>query len=278
MKTYSAPADGSSYVAIRCGICGAGRHRPSMLSKSYRFVRCAGCGVTYQNPQPTDESIRARYREDYFRYEIDNERNFFELMLLGLADIGFDRLEGLQSGGSFLDIGCATGMLLEHMRGKGWMTRGVEISPESASYAIETRRLEVFIGTLEEARFPSGSFRVVHLSHLVEHVRDPRAFLGEVRRVLEPQGYAVITTPNIAGFQARLLGARWRSAIADHLYLFSPATLGPLLYTVGFRILRRVTWGGIAKGLAPSFIKIPLDRLAKRFGFGDVMLYLAVRR
>jgi 2-polyprenyl-3-methyl-5-hydroxy-6-metoxy-1,4-benzoquinol methylase len=255
-----------------------------MCSEAYTFVRCRGCGVVYQNPQPTAESLKARYGAEYFEYEIENERNFFGLMLLGLQDIGFDNLrwspapsgaprEGRH--GRFLDVGCATGMLLEHMRDRGWTVQGVDLCAESARHAREKRGIDVFVGTLEEARFAAGSFAVVHFSHLLEHVRAPRGFMREVRRLLAPGGYAVITTPNIDGFQAKLLGTRWRSAIADHLYLFSPATLRSLLETEEFAVVHTVTWGGIAKGLAPGFVKTPLDRLAKKWGFGDVMLFLA---
>ncbi len=278
LKTYSAPADGSAFADIRCEICGSGSHRPALRADSFAFVLCDGCGVTYQNPQPTEDSLRMRYADDYYRYEMANEENFFNLMRLGLADIDFDHLPGVQSRGGFLDIGCATGRLLAHMRDRGWTPRGVEICAESARYAAEARGLEIFVGELEGAAFAEGSFRVVHFSHLLEHVRNPKRFLREVRRIVAPDGYAVITTPNIAGLQARLLGARWRSAIADHLYLFRPSTLRPLLESTGFRVLRSVTWGGIAKGLAPKLVKAPLDRLAKRLGFGDVMLFLVAPR
>jgi hypothetical protein len=39
-----------------------------------------------------------------------------------------------------------------------------------------------------------------------------------------------------------------------------------------------VTWGGLAVGTAASIIKVPADRLAKKFGFGDVVLFLAAKR
>ena len=44
----------------------------------------------------------------------------------------------------------------------------------------------------------------------------------------------------------------------------------------GFRVLKVVTWGGLAAGTAPPWLKRPADRLAKRWGFGDVMLFQAV--
>jgi 2-polyprenyl-3-methyl-5-hydroxy-6-metoxy-1,4-benzoquinol methylase len=226
-----------------------------------------------QHPQPLFEDLRKRYGDGYFSYELDNDENFFRLMVLGLADIGFFSLP-LQSFNNrrFLDIGCATGMLLSHMQKLGWDSLGVEICRESAEYGIKNRGVKIRIGALEELALPDASFSVIHFSHLIEHVPDPRAFLTHVRRLLTPEGMAVITTPNVDGFQARLFRENWRSAIADHLTLFSKNTIARMLRETGFCILRTVTWGGLAKGTAPAVLKRPADYLAKRFGFGDVVL------
>jgi 2-polyprenyl-3-methyl-5-hydroxy-6-metoxy-1,4-benzoquinol methylase len=239
-------------------------------------VRCRRCGLVYQDPRPVFEDLRRRYDARYFDYELANEARFFDLMRLGLADVGFDRAgAGIPGPRTFLDIGCATGMLLEWMQGRGWEARGVDVCREAAEFGERTRGVRIRAGTLEEARFPDGEFAVVHCSHLIEHLGDPRAFLREVHRVLRKDGRAVITTPNIDGLQARLFRSRWRSAIVDHLVLFSRRTLGRMLAETGFAVERVATWGGLAAGTAPGWIKRPADRLAKRWGFGDVMLFLA---
>jgi 2-polyprenyl-3-methyl-5-hydroxy-6-metoxy-1,4-benzoquinol methylase len=222
------------------------------------------------------DDLRVRYGGDYFSYELANEANFFTLMKLGLADVDFDRVsEGFSRPRRFLDVGCATGMLIQHIAGKGWDASGVDLCRESAEYGKKERGVDIRVGTLEEARLPSGAFATVHFSHLIEHVPDPRAFLAEVRRILKPGGLAVITTPNIGGLQARLFRERWRSAIADHLVLFSKRTLGRFVTEAGFTVEKTVTWGGLAAGTAPLWLKRPADVLAKRLGFGDVMLFLA---
>jgi 2-polyprenyl-3-methyl-5-hydroxy-6-metoxy-1,4-benzoquinol methylase len=154
----------------------------------------------------------------------------------------------------------------------------VDVCRESAEYGKAHRGVDIFPGTLEEARFGDNTFGAVHFSHLIEHVPDPRGFLGEVRRILAPGGWALITTPNIDGFQARLFGKGWRSAIADHLVLFSKKTLQNLVRDSGFDVQQCVTWGGLAVGTAPAIIKRPADSLAKRWGFGDVVMVLAAKR
>ena len=277
-KTYSsAPAD-ERKETVACALCGSTGAAPFLSSPGVRFVRCRSCSLVYQDPRPIFADLRRRYGADYFSYELRNEANFFELMKLGLRDVEFDALtEGLPRPRSVLDVGCATGMLLAWMREKGWTVQGVDLCVESARYGTANRGVPIFAGTLEEARFPAGSFSVVHFSHLIEHVPDPRGFLAEVRRVLSPGGLIVVTTPNIDGLQARLFREGWRSAIADHLTLFSRRTLGRLLAQSGFTVRRIVTWGGLARGTAPRFIKGPVDALAKKWGFGDVMLFLAVR-
>jgi 2-polyprenyl-3-methyl-5-hydroxy-6-metoxy-1,4-benzoquinol methylase len=276
MKTYSTIPGQERSRVIPCNLCGGRRHRKILQSQDYTFVRCADCGLCFQNPQPVFDDLKFRYGQSYFEYELRNEENFFHLMKLGLQDIHFfERTSSLNKGGRFLDVGCATGMLLEYMQKQGWNVQGVELCRESAEYGMRRKKIDIFVGTLEQAGFRDSSFPAVHFSHLIEHVPDPRAFFLEVRRILMPGGYVVVVTPNIGGLQARLFRERWRSAIADHLTLFSKNTLKAILAVTGYEVLQTVTWGGLAKGSAPAAVKRPVDFLAKRLGFGDVVLMLA---
>ncbi len=277
-KSYSSAPAGERHEAAACALCGSTGALPYLASAGCTFVRCRSCSLVYQDPRPVFEDLRRRYGADYFSYELENEASFFELMKLGLRDINFDVLTGrVVRPRAFLDVGCATGMLLAWMREKGWTVQGVDLCRESARHGTASRGVPIFTGTLEEAGFTAGSFSVAHFSHLIEHVPDPRGFMAEVRRILAPGGFVVVTTPNIDGFQARLFREGWRSAIPDHLTLFSRRTLGRLLEESGFAVRRIVTWGGLARGTAPRIIKIPVDAIAKKWGFGDVMLFLAVR-
>ena len=273
------PVSAGKSEIVPCVCCGGLVFKPAFECEGFSFVRCTHCNLVQRNPQPNKEEIISRYKstfgKDYLSYELENEDTFLKLQQLALKDIKFYRLEKkLDKTPAFLDIGCATGALLAYLRDKGWRVTGVEISP-SGEYARNERKLDVHSTPLEECGFPADSFDVIHASHLLEHLNDPKTFLTEAHRILKHNGFIFLTTPNISGFQARLFGGHWRSAIFDHLYLFSIRTLTKLLESTGFKVKSCRTWGGLAAGAAPLWLKKPVDFLAKRFGCGDVMILQA---
>ena len=279
MKTFSKkPGLEESYRSISCVVCGADCPRDHWECDGFSFVRCCECGHVYQNPQPASGDLIDRYDEEYAAYEVENAENFLDLMLKGLADVSFfSRIEELGIDRSLLDIGCATGALLEHAAGRGFRVQGVEVCEPAARYGVEYRGVPIAVGTLEEADLPGERFGAAHFSHVIEHVPQPRGFLRSVRERLLPGGLMVLVTPNTAGLQPRLFGPDWRSAIADHVHLFSRRNLIRVLVEEGFEVLETQTWGGLGIGTAPRWIKRPVDRAAKRFGFGDVVLVLSRR-
>ncbi len=280
MKTFSKKPGNEKKKEVACAVCGSSDRGKAWQMDSFSFYRCTECGLYYQSPQPVQQDLTYRYDDEYFTYELQNENVFFNLMLKTLKDINFTvHTEDLLKQGDplFLDVGCATGMLLEHMRSCGWKVAGVEVCSSSAEYGRKTRKIDIYNGTFEDAAYDDCSFSVVHSSHLIEHLTDPAGFVREAYRVLKPGGLFITTTPNAAGFQALLHGKNWRSAIADHMYLFTPETLGRLVKKEGFAVFAKKTWGGIPKGAAPAGIKSIADILAKFFGFGDVMV-LAARK
>ncbi len=280
MKTFSKDPGNENKKEIVCAVCGSSHRKAVWKLSSFTFYRCTDCGLYYQYPQPVQKDLTTRYDDEYFSYELENEGIFFQLMLKTLKDISFDRYSAhllKQKDPGFLDVGCATGMLLEHIRTFGWNVYGVEVCPSSAVYGRKTRKVDIFNGTLEDASYPDEMFSVVHSSHLIEHLTDPAGFIKEVYRILKPGGLFITTTPNASGLQAVINGKRWRSVIADHMYLFSLGTLRTLIEQNGFSLFAWKTWGGIPRGAAPEMIKRGADKLAKKFGFGDVMV-LAARK
>ncbi len=284
-KTFSKrPADSETHEAVQCPVCAATRIENHWNCGEFSFSRCCGCGHLYQNPRPLSGDLIDRYDEEYRDYEVENSQNFFTLMRFGLRDAGVFSLTAQhladserKSAPRAIDIGCATGVLVQYLNDLGWEAEGLEVCAPAAEYGIKHRGVPIHIDTLEAAGLESGAYDLIHFSHVIEHLPDVNAFLAEVRRICRIGGHVVITTPNRRSLQAWLMGSQWRSAIADHTHLFSTKELHLLLERHGFTPLRSKTWGGIPVGMAPSPVKRAVDRLARITGIGDVVMVMGRR-
>ena len=275
MKTFSKQPGNEEKIFVSCPICGTLQDKILRDCGDYSFSKCDICGLVFQNPRPSVMDLIGRYDKEYFEYELREEKQFLDLMLKSLRDVNFFVSSANLKNEGFLDIGCATGILLEYLQKNNYRVSGLEICPESANYGINKRKIDIRINALEKEAFPDESFYFVHSSHVIEHIADPLSFLREIRRILKPGGALYLTTPNIDGFQAKIYKEKWRSFIPDHVVLFGKKYLGSLLRNEGFKIENIKTWGGMACGAGHPILKKILDPAAKKLGIGDVMIFAA---
>jgi len=114
-------------------------------------------------------------------------------------DIVFKFLEA-DAHARFLDCGCHVGELtLELSRRIGTeQLYGIEIYEEFARQA-EEKGIKVYRANLNEPLpVESGAFTVIHARNIIEHLYDTDTFIREIYRLLKPNGYAIISTPNLA--------------------------------------------------------------------------------
>ncbi|MGH6631518.1 MAG: class I SAM-dependent methyltransferase, partial [Burkholderiales bacterium] len=158
-------------------------------------------------------------------------------------------------GGRLLEIGSSTGEMLD-AASRSFNAVGVE--PDEANWRIaQTRGLDCRNSTLIDARFPGAYFDVAASYHVIEHVPSPRAELRELHRIVKPGGWLAMETPNIANIWYRLLGARWRQFIPDHIYFFTPLTFRRLCEESGFEV---VELRSVGKAMS---VRLFLNRLGR---------------
>jgi SAM-dependent methyltransferase len=208
---------------------------PGGESGRWPLVRCATCGLLRLHPQPTPAQLVAAYSASYAPYV----RPGFS----GRAKSWLERRsvsalwDDLAPPRRVLDVGCASGELLETIRQAGnTNVSGVEPDADAAQRARE-RGIDVHTGTIEGAALPDASIDTAILSHTLEHVPDPLETLREVQRVLRPGGALILWLPNADSIEARLLRGYWIGYDAPrHLTTFSVATLTFALHQAGFMV------------------------------------------
>jgi len=107
-------------------------------------------------------------------------------------------LDLLPGGKRLLDVGCGDGRFLLQARNRYSQVQGVDISERAVEAAcargLEVRQVDINKSALP---FPDGAFDTVVSLDVIEHVIDPYTFVKELGRVLEPDGYLLLSTPNI---------------------------------------------------------------------------------
>lgn len=201
------------------------------IQKPDRLFRCNRCGLIFAERDKNFDYYVNRYAEMIDKEYIEEERGRRQASVKILERIG-----RYKDTGRLLDIGCASGFLLDEARRRKWKVYGIEISKWAATYAKERLNLNVIRGTVEDAAFSDGYFDVIVMLDILEHLPDPKYTLQEARRVLKEDGVLYISTPNISSAISRILRAKWWGINKFHLFYFSKKTLEKLLDVSGFKV------------------------------------------
>lgn len=223
---------------------GVAREQYFITDNSYgdhsRIVKCSDCNLTYCSLTDNNKKLVGRYTNfedpNYEKERIARKMTHERV---------FKKIKDLHSNpGKLLDIGCATGTLLEATENHGWKGFGIEPSTWASKIGREKYKLDIFQGTLETAKFRDKHFDAVTCLDVIEHISSPKKLLAGIHRILKKDGVLCIVTPDIGSFISRILGENWWHIRPDHIYYFTKESLSLLLLSQGFRIekMSRYSW------------------------------------
>lgn len=205
------------------------------------FVKCKSCAVVRQQHLPSQDDLRALYEDDFYAGE--RSERFGRLAENFICYIRKKRADKVESfavrKGKILDVGFGRGIMLKMLKDRGWQCYGTQVSRKAYLYAKKELGLNVFLGELQQARYPSNFFDAVTYWHVLEHVIKPAEYVAETARILKPRGKLIIEIPNIGSPIAKFFREKWFSLCQPyHIYNFSPHSLRQLLSSKGFDVVR----------------------------------------
>ena len=100
----------------------------------------------------------------------------------------------------YLDIGCGTGAISYYLRKIGGNWHTVDNDKNCVEISKTILKENVYQRDGLETGFKDNTFHKVVSLDIIEHIKDDDAFIEEVKRILEPNGEFVITTPSLDGF------------------------------------------------------------------------------
>jgi 2-polyprenyl-3-methyl-5-hydroxy-6-metoxy-1,4-benzoquinol methylase len=208
--------------------------------------RCRHCGLVYVSPRLSPQAMSYVYRVDA---QATISHNY---CWNGTAD-GWRfsgilrRLKAMQPEGRLLDIGCGAGQFLAAAKRMGcWTVAGLEPNGPAAACARQAADCLVHNATLDHVRLELGSFDVITMFGVLEHLHDPRGVLQHVHGLLKPGGVLAVYVPNFhylrlkdTGLVARLRTGRWSNLHPqEHLFQYTPQSVRRMLDGTGFQCLR----------------------------------------
>lgn len=220
-----------------CVVCGA-VERPRVRSdvrdyvtgEQFQLVQCRTCGFAMTDPVPL--SMDRYYPPRYRRF---NAAAAFVLRWLYLRRVD-GWLARLPTAGLALELGSGTGWMLRALRQRGWVAVGSERTVAVAAAARDAAGVPMFVGDLAAIR-DVPVLDLVVMFHVLEHLADPLAELRAIARRVRPGGTLILGIPNIASWQARVVGSRWMHLdVPRHLVHFSPDAIERALRASGFRV------------------------------------------
>ena len=184
--------DGS--VDLRCPVCGRSDDQGLLArvdvpwrDERVDIARCGECGAMVLGAM-LPPSMYTEADWDYYVEQIAGVESLADM----LAQTGVER------GARMLDVGCGYGFALDVARFL-YEWHGVGLDPSIVADAGRAELdLDIRPGTLDDAFEPDERFDVIFSSEVIEHIADPKQFLGAVRRRLSPDGVLVLTTPDAA--------------------------------------------------------------------------------
>ena len=111
-------------------------------------------------------------------------------------------LQNISTDSRVLDLGCGTGAWLQRLHGAGFNDlTGIDRRPENFAAKARFVCADLDGGA---AQVELGSYNLVTAIEIVEHVANPEGLIALAASHLEPDGWLIVTTPNIYSL-------RWRT-------------------------------------------------------------------
>jgi 2-polyprenyl-3-methyl-5-hydroxy-6-metoxy-1,4-benzoquinol methylase len=237
------------FVSIQCPACGSGGD-DVFVKYGFNHKRCPLCLTLFCSPRPTEELL--------FQYYSDWEAPLYWTKLLVETDVNRKTLQYEpraknivdllrakigDCAESAVDLGAGSGAFALALKKTDFFKKvlAVDFSSDCVKACVK-QGLDAMQGSIED--LPSDSADLITMNDLIEHVFDSKEFLRACHRVLKPEGFISIATPNGQGFDFKVFKEHTVNITPpEHINYFNPKSIKILLESVGYHIISSETPG-----------------------------------
>ncbi len=200
--------------------------------------RCLGCGLVQTRPRLSAEALKIFYDEGYTDFLEHHDpggrwadwQNDYRLTLIR-------KVHRLAAHDHILDVGCDQGRFVRraaeacHCR-----ATGLDVNTAALSRGVQVPGVDYVQGTLGDSALEAGSFSLITMYQVLEHVPDPVDFLRCAHDLLPEHGLLVVEVPDFGEPWRRVFGRYWASLfVPQHLSHFEASSLERVVREAGFQ-------------------------------------------
>lgn len=273
--------------STNCYHCGTETCTFYAAENGFSLVKCGGCGLLYVRDRPDDEQISQAHKQGRHTglKELDVTGAFDGEKIPRYLGILKDLFKGpFDNQSTWLDIGCGHGEFLAAVQqySQGTVTVTGTEPNEHKQRSAQARRLNVGYFEIESH---AEKYDVVSLLNVWSHLPNPPAFLGSLKKLLNPGGELVVQTGDTADFAP---DEHYRPFyLPDHLSFASEKIVTDILARLGFEILSVCKYPYLSPGpkaILKEVVKALLPRCqsriryyARRYSQTDMFIRARVR-
>ena len=216
-----------------CPVCDQDKTTPfltcidnTVSRETFSIVQCSSCGFKFTNPRPEEDKLGNYYKSEGYVSHSNTKKGFVNSTYQTVRK--YTLLKKLQlissyfKTGNLLDIGCGTGEFLNTCKQAKWSVVGIEPSADARRMGIDNFGVDVR-DEAEINNLESGSFDIITMWHVLEHVPNLNERIEDLRRLIKPNGIIIIAVPNCNSLDATIYKESWAAYdVPRHLYHFTP--------------------------------------------------------
>ncbi|MBK9294210.1 MAG: class I SAM-dependent methyltransferase [Oligoflexia bacterium] len=266
--------------------CGQTKAQLVKVLPQAKILQCDFCNLMRTDPSPLAQTAAEFYGKENVS---ESQSSNIELWKSFSKEI-LDFIKPYKSKGSFLDIGCNIGVLVNEATLYGYIAQGIDLNVQAISKGKELFNVNLSAAPLEKLE---KKFDIIALNHTLEHIHNLRDFFTQLKAHLNPEGLLFVAVPNARGgipFVLDLLNRKksgrgsqwfWYGYLPEqHVWQFGPQELSKIFKENGFKIVKcsarqNMHWGATANpGIRFKMMAI-LWWVFKIFNRGDNLFILA---
>ena len=203
-----------------------------VMKNDVGLYRCSHCALGFISPMPSETDISDYYgSKPYFRYENGIQKKNAQLQSQWLHK----HLTALNTGPDeyeIIEIGAGDGFLLNEMRALGYKVNGYEADLDSVKRAKEMFDIDICHSffTMDTFLQIKSDIKIIFaLSHVLEHLHDPMAFLKILRSNFQGSFLFLEVPDGQFELPAKIACRAPSTSLNEHLWQFTTTSFAKIV-------------------------------------------------